>query len=196
MRRLLQRIARTFRKNRRVPTRVAAPPLEHPYREWLTQWASLWSVPDLPSKTHIVFSRRLTAALGRCTPQSGSIRLNPGLLEAPTETLREVVCHEAAHVAAWLLHGRRARPHGPEWKDLMRLAGYEPHVRWAEGSVPLGVRRRRPSTLTYVHACPVCGASWSAKRRVSRWRCAACLDAGLDGKLEITTRPARPESTR
>ena len=142
MRRLLQRIARTFRKNRRVPTRVAAPPLESPYRDWLTQWASLWSVPELPSKAHVVFSRRLTAALGRCTPQSGSIRLNPGLREAPVETLREVVCHEAAHVAAWLLHGRRARPHGREWKDLMRLAGYEPHVRWAEGSVPWTSTRR------------------------------------------------------
>jgi SprT protein len=132
-----------FRTKRRAPARPAPPALEHPYRDWLTAWGALWHVPELPAKAQIVFSRRLTAALGRCTPQSGSIRLNPGLLEAPVETLREIVCHEAAHVAAWLLHGRRARPHGREWKDLMRLAGYEPHVRWAEGSVPLGVRPRR-----------------------------------------------------
>lgn len=184
-----------FRPKRRVPARPSAVPLENPYRDWLTAWASLWSVPELPENVRIVFSQRLTSALGRCTPRSGSIRLNPGLLDAPPESLREVVCHEAAHVAAWLVHGRCTRPHGREWRNLMRLAGYEPRVRWAEGSVPLAVRRRRPAVV-YIHACPVCGANWAAKRRVSQWRCAACVDAGLDGRLVIASRRAARETAR
>jgi predicted SprT family Zn-dependent metalloprotease len=40
-----------------------------------------------------------------------------------------VLCHELAHLAARERHGDRIRPHGPEWKALMRAAGYEPKTR-------------------------------------------------------------------
>jgi SprT protein len=116
------------------------------FQTWIRDWSSLWRTPGLPDAIHITFSPRLRASLGRCSPRTGSIRLNPGLLEADPAILREVVCHEAAHVAAWLLHGRRARPHGREWKDLMRAAGYEPRVRWPHQALPEALRRRaRPA---------------------------------------------------
>jgi len=117
------------------------PPMAETFQTWIRDWSSLWHTPDLPSQVHITFSPRLRASLGRCSPRTGSIRLNPGLLEADPAILREVVCHEAAHVAAWLLHGRRARPHGREWKDLMRAAGYEPRARWPHHALPEALRR-------------------------------------------------------
>jgi predicted metal-dependent hydrolase len=113
------------------------------YEEWLATWAALWDVPELPARVRIAFSSRLRSSLGRCAPSAGLIRLNPGLLDGPIEALREVVCHEAAHVATWLLHGRRARAHGREFKELMLAAGYEARVRWAEAAVPESVRERR-----------------------------------------------------
>src|SRR6516165_8533774 len=109
---------------------LAAPVLSSHVAEWITEWASAWSVLDLPSMVRIAFSERLTRALGRCTPETGSIRLNRKLSKANPGILREVLCHEVAHVAVWRLHGRSARAHGPEWRELMALAGYEPRVKW------------------------------------------------------------------
>jgi predicted SprT family Zn-dependent metalloprotease len=42
--------------------------------------------------------------------------------------LREVLCHELAHFAVWYVHGRSARRHGLEWRELMELAGYTPRL--------------------------------------------------------------------
>jgi SprT protein len=164
------------------------------YEDWLLTWSAAWGVPELPSRVRISFSQRLQRSLGRCSPSTGWIRLNPGLLDGAPEALREVVCHEAAHVAAWLLHGRRARAHGSEWKDLMRLAGYAPRVRWAESSVPESVRVRR-SAVVYVHSCPVCSAHWVARRSVPAWRCGTCRDAGRAGRLTVSLRAAAKAET-
>ena len=158
------------------------------YEEWLATWSAAWGVPELPFRVRIVFSGRLQSSLGRCSPRAGLIRLNPGLLDGTPETLREVVCHEAAHVATWLLFGRRARAHGGEWKELMRLAGYEPSVRWAEDAVPESVRDRRRPTVVYIHACPVCRAQWIARRTVAAWRCGTCRGAGREGRLTVSRR--------
>ena len=160
------------------------------YDAWLTDWAVAWNVPELPSRVRIVFSSRLQSSLGRCAPGAGLIRLNPGLLDGAPEALREVVCHECAHIATWLLHGRRARAHGREWKALMRLAGYEARVRWAEAAVPDSVRERRRPAVVYVHTCPVCRAHWVARRAVTAWRCGTCRDAGRDGRLTVSKRKA------
>lgn len=113
------------------------------YEAWLAGWVAVWDIPELPWRVRIVFSPRLRSALGRCSPRTGLIRLNPGLQSGAPAALREVVCHEVAHVAAWILHGQNAAAHGREWKDLMRRAGYEPRVRWAEATVPEAVRLRR-----------------------------------------------------
>ena len=156
------------------------------YEGWLAAWAGAWGVPELPARVSIVFSQRLQSSLGRCAANAGLIRLNPGLLDSAPDVLREVVCHEAAHVATWLLYGRRARAHGHEWKELMQRAGYEPRVRWAEAAVPKSVRERRGRPFVYVHTCPVCRAHWIAKRTSSAWRCATCRGAGREGRLQVS----------
>lgn len=55
------------------------------------------------------------------------IRINAKLLAShPREMLDETVPHEVAHVVIYRLHGRRVRPHGAEWKALMRAFGVAP----------------------------------------------------------------------
>jgi hypothetical protein len=48
--------------------------------------------------------------------------------------------------------------------------------------------RPRPGPV-FVHRCPVCGLTRSARRPNPRWRCVACIAAGLEGRLLVTTRP-------
>lgn len=56
-----------------------------------------------------------------------AIRINAALLAShPREMLDETVPHEVAHVAIYRLYGNRVRPHGPEWKALMRAFGLDP----------------------------------------------------------------------
>lgn len=155
----------------------------------IAQWALLWKAPGLETRVSVSFSRRLRRSLGRCVPARGVVRLNMRLLRSRPELLDEVLCHEVAHVAAYELHGRRTRPHGREWAALMRAAGFEPRVRtlWRHDVVAAAARRPRRG-LRYEHRCPVCQTGRLARRPVRQWRCAACVRAGLDGRLVITKR--------
>ncbi|MES1925871.1 SprT-like domain-containing protein [Salinisphaera sp. T31B1] len=55
------------------------------------------------------------------------IRINAALLAShPHEMLDDTVPHEVAHVVVFRLYGRRAKPHGHEWKTLMRAFGVDP----------------------------------------------------------------------
>ncbi len=163
---------------------------------WLGEWEHLWNVPGLVGKIEVTFSNRLRRSLGRCAPQSGHIRLHPSLLEAEWELLREVVCHEAAHVAVHLLHRRRLPPHGRAWAELMTAAGYQPRARFNADHLPADLQQAMQPRALYVHRCPVCGVQKKALRRMSRWRCRACCEAGLGGVLEISTRPWSPREGR
>src|SRR5688500_9680015 len=95
-------------------------------RAAILAWEKKWSVPGLADFVSLGFSPRLRATLGRCAPAKGVITLHAKLLKGSHARLREVLCHEAAHVAVYLQHGRRVRAHGAEWSELVVLAGYEP----------------------------------------------------------------------
>jgi len=163
--------------------------LPDPCRQSLDRWLHLWDVPHLEAKSRIEWSPRLTWSLGRCYPDKRLIRIASylkGLEGAPDGLLQEVLCHEMAHLAARELHGRNARPHGPEWKALMTSAGFEPRTRLpSPNGAPRPGRRRRAPTV-YLHRCPVCQLFRAARRLMSRWRCAACVASGLEGRLSIT----------
>src|SRR5688572_26362964 len=92
------------------------------------RWARLWGIPELGDRLQVNFSTRLRRSLGRCRPCEGRITLRADLRRSPAE-LAEVLCHELAHVAVYRLHGMQCAPHGQEWKQLLRSAGYEPVVR-------------------------------------------------------------------
>ncbi|MBK9410115.1 MAG: SprT-like domain-containing protein [Gemmatimonadetes bacterium] len=135
----------------------------------------------------IRFSPRLKRALGRWYPGTAKISLHHALQSADRALLAEVVGHELAHLVARARFGR-VRPHGAEWRTLMTQAGLDPRT-----SMPLpatAVQRPAPrkATTSYHHRCPVCQSQRTARRPVSRWRCAECVAAGLSGELVVTRR--------
>ena len=74
----------------------------------LAHWAVLWGRPGLELRVRIGWSGRMSRSLGRCMPSKGRIRLNRRLAEGSPELLTEVLCHEAAHAAAFELFGSAA----------------------------------------------------------------------------------------
>ncbi len=65
-------------------------------------------------------------AAGQAALDGTFLRFNAVLLQdQPQAFLEEVVPHEIAHVAVGVI-APRARPHGREWRAVMRLLGVEP----------------------------------------------------------------------
>jgi len=153
------------------------------------KWAQLWQVPVL-ARVKIEINSRLRTSLGRCLPKSELIQLNPKLLKSNRRILIEVLCHEAAHLAASTLNPSQAA-HGKQWAALMLAAGYKPKatitVRGCvqHGAADLG------SKQMFEHYCPVCRFTRVANRRVSQWKCRMCVAAGLSGELLIRERSAQ-----
>ncbi len=157
----------------------------------LQRWCSAWGVAGLADDLRVITSTRLRTSLGLCVPARRELRIASFLLAGPPELLLEVVCHEAAHAAVYELHGRCARPHGVEWRALMKAAGYAPRARLAAagrtGAPPIPTPR-----ILWEHRCPVCQAHRLAGRPVREWRCSACRGIGFAGELTITRREVGP----
>jgi predicted SprT family Zn-dependent metalloprotease len=169
------------------------PPPDDRFQPLLERWGDLWGVPDLPSWVTILPSARLRRSLGRCQPATGWISIRASLLDGDPRLLEEVLCHEAAHVAARVLAGPEARPHGAEWRELVRAAGFEPRIRRVGDGGDVGnaddaatsPARRASGRFAYEHRCPVCQSVRYANTARTRWRCLECDDAGLEGALVI-----------
>jgi len=175
-------------------------------RRRLHRWLAKWGTPWLADSLRVEFSPRLRRAFGRCYQEEHLIRLAPSLKDSQAFLLPEILCHEAAHAAVYELHGEAARPHGGEWEELMRVAGFSPRVR-----IPIVVRGNEAvasDRVMYRHHCPTCEISRSAVRPMRQWRCPTCVDEGSDGRLVIlrerrssrrhgrTTAPPRRERKR
>jgi len=75
------------------------------------------------------------------------IRYHPALFSLdPEHHLEHTVPHEVAHYVTDLLHRRRVRPHGPEWRAVMTALGVVPHATgdYSLEGVPLRRERRHP----------------------------------------------------
>ena len=161
------------------PVRTAA------LRRWVARWEQAWDAPGLARALDIRFSTRLRRTWGRALPAQLRVTLAAGLLTQSRALLKHVLCHEAAHVAVHLRHGRRARPHGPEWAALVQQAGHSPVRRLpSEDAIPAR------ASLRFEHRCPVCHSRRLARRRMPSWRCTACTEAGLPGALTISRLPS------
>lgn len=154
------------------------------WRDDVADWLELWGIPQLEQRLTFAVSTRLRTSLARCLLDRSEIRIASFLLDAPQVLVREVLCHEAAHAAVVALHGRRVQPHGGEWRELMRAAGFEPRARLPQESLVWPARSSRARVL-WEHRCPVCQARRLAGRPVRQWRCAVCRSAGLPGRLLI-----------
>ncbi|HEC19439.1 MAG TPA: metallopeptidase (SprT family) [Gammaproteobacteria bacterium] len=73
------------------------------------------------------------------------LRFNPFIFAKYFEdSLATTVPHEVAHYVADILFGfRHIRPHGEEWRDIMRLLGAEPRVTGNYDLTGLPVRQQR-----------------------------------------------------
>jgi predicted SprT family Zn-dependent metalloprotease len=193
----------------RAETRAFRPTDARRVDEILRRLGALWQAPAL-ADIPVALNPRLSRTLGRLVGRPWRIELGPRALVSQ-KRLREVVTHEGAHAVLAMKAGPiHPAPHGPEWRELMALAGYTnaTGAHWAchrrTGHSPQQKRKQKPqqqptprtqSAIAYDHWCPVCQSSRQARRPVKPWRCAACVAAGLDGRLEITRRARRPKTT-
>ncbi len=184
----------------------------------LRDWEAAWRLEGLARQVSIDIRPSLRRSLARCEPARGVIFLSPRLLVGERRSaFAEALCHELAHFAVHLRWGDAAAPHGPEWRELVARAGFgprrrigfeprpcagsearmeagfEPHPRLGRAAAPPraapAVSRPR-ARVVYEHRCPVCQRIWTARRPMSAWRCPTCVQAGGDGRLSITSRPA------
>jgi predicted SprT family Zn-dependent metalloprotease len=151
----------------------------------IPKWLETWRCPELADRLVVSVSTRMRTTLGRCSPRAGQIQIAAFLLDAPEALLREVLCHEVAHAAVSDVHRQRLKPHGPEWKELMRAAGYRPRARLPRELLE-SVPGWRPRRVVWEHRCPVCHATRRAGRPVKEWRCGACWNIWRRGRLEVT----------
>lgn len=168
-------------------------------------WGELWGVPGRRGPVTVEYSARFRTSLGLCGPAQGRIRLaasvvnGDGPREGGTDLLEGVLCHELAHAAVHRLYRRQAKPHGPEWRRLVREAGFEPRLSIMTDEALGGPRRdglgNKPRRPRWEHRCPVCHTRRMAGRPVPEWRCAECLEAGLSGGMVITNVAPPKEGT-
>jgi len=145
-----------------------------------------WALPVQLNHLRIEYSYRMTASLARTYPRKTLIRLSSLLMCEYDDLLPQIICHEVAHLAVYLMHGSDARPHGPEWARLVAEAGFSPHRRLALPSNSRQTGQEWGATCTnYLHRCLVCQSIRKSKRRIPNWRCQRCLDAGLSGEIAI-----------
>jgi len=168
--------------HQRLTRRSGAPPIRQ-LAQMVRPWAMRWGISGLERQLSIRLSTRMTRSLGRCTPAKGSITLRSGLSRS---RLPGVLCHEAAHVAAFRLHGPSIRPHGAEWAALVSAAGFEPMVREFGSCIARSANKRAHSPrFRYAHTCTVCQSIRWAQRPMARWRCTECTESGLPGDMTI-----------
>ena len=158
-------------------------PWEQLFRARVAELTELWDVSSAARSIVVRFSTRLTCSVGRADLVRGRVSLATCLRSEPA-LLDHALCHELAHLVAFRRVGQSERVEGPTWQALMRLAGYEPILRLAMPPVSTSkakaIRVRR-----YRHRCPTCQFTRTAARRMPAWRCADCVAAGLDGRLDI-----------
>ena len=96
---------------------------------------------------------RLRGALaGKAYLQRWHLQFNATLLRANQEHyLLQTVGHEVAHLVVRALYGAAVKPHGTEWKTVMRAFGLETH---ATHSYDVSMLRRARSPFVYRCACP------------------------------------------
>ena len=158
--------------------------------ESLERALATWEIPELSHLVTLRVSSRFRSSLGSFRPERAEITVASWLLGASASLRDEVICHEAAHAAVHFVHGLGARPHGPEWRDFMTQAGFEPRVRVPFKELPESRQKLIAQSRSWEHRCPVCQATRLARTRVTRWRCSRCRSAGRSGELVIERVPS------
>jgi predicted SprT family Zn-dependent metalloprotease len=151
--------------------------------------AGIWGIPELRNATSFQFNPRLTRTVARWVLAGRCLEVGPRFFDSDRNQTA-ILCHEYAHAAAVLRFGPAVRPHGPEWRQFVRAAGFEPMARH-RGSIAAvrspSLRRARPAV--FEHRCLICQSVRLGRRKMTRWRCAQCVQDGLSGDLRIRAHP-------
>lgn len=117
--------------------------------------------------------RGMTA--GQAFVADNRIRLNTQLLtEHGQAFIDETLPHELAHLVVYQLYGRRARPHGEEWKAVMALFGAKADRCHSYTVQPA----RQVATYRYYCNCREHEISAIRHRRVAKGRRYVCRSCG------------------
>lgn len=143
-----------------------------------------WRVPTLLQQISLRRNDSLRTTIARWRENEKCLELGPRFFRM-TRRQDEIICHELAHAAAIQIHGMGVSPHGPEWRALVKAAGYSPRSVLKTPKFKSATWRKIESHW-YEHRCPVCHAARFAKKPMSLWRCAECTWHDMPGLLEIT----------
>jgi SprT protein len=142
-------------------------------------------------RAEAIFSRRFaripvlfdlrgrTAGMFKVVGRHGLIRYNPWIFgKYFEENLRDTVPHEVAHYIVHEVYRRRTKPHGEQWKNLMKQFDADPGVTF---QLDLdGVPQRRQSSHRYQCGCRIHEISGIRHKRVqrgtARYLCRFCND--------------------
>jgi SprT protein len=106
------------------------------------------------------------------------IRYNPWIFgKYYRENLEGTVPHEVAHyIVHRLYRGRRVKPHGAQWRQVMQLFGADPEVTFNLDLA--GIPQRRQRTHSYYCGCREHALSTTrhnrARRGEGRYQCRHC----------------------
>ena len=129
-----------------------------------------WEIPDLARRVTIVYNPRLRTTLGRAILDDDRVELNVHLLRAYPDELLGTVIHELAHLVVRMRYGE-VRPHGREFKALMRAVNMPADATHHLDTARLKLRRRR---YIYLHRCGNCGTMFIARKPRRDCYCRAC----------------------
>jgi predicted SprT family Zn-dependent metalloprotease len=149
------------------------------------QWLELWGIPGFETLVRIRYNPRLRTTIARWVTRQKTVEVGRRFKQ-DRRRRAEVLCHELAHAAVTAIYGSTVQPHGPEWRDLVRLAGFE--LRASESRVrsqKMPTRNGNESPPLYEHRCPVCQSVRFGRKPAASWRCLECVRAGLTGQLRI-----------
>lgn len=151
------------------------------------KWSRQWGTPSLARDIAIDFNPRLRTAVARYRREHELIELGPRFLALRTRKA-EVLAHELAHVAVARLFGKGVRPHGDEWRALVRAVGFIPRIHLVRPKQlePVSVHEPRTAVERFYHRCPVCQMIRVARRPVRQWKCSRCVGEGLAGTLLVS----------
>jgi predicted SprT family Zn-dependent metalloprotease len=117
-----------------------------------------WAVEALRSAFATMPTRRIPrmtwanypTTAGRAFFREFEIRLSNQVLQTP-EQVHDTVLHEYAHLVVFEKFGTKAKPHGSEWRAVMRQLGLSPTV-----THDYPVEKRQMATR-YIYRCDLCG---------------------------------------
>ena len=121
-----------------------------PTRDYLIDNALTWSIEYLKEfdvevdSMGVRWNRRFKTTIARATFEDshGTIELSSKIYPSLLPLFRvRAIAHETCHIGAWALYGFDIRPHGFEWKELMRGLGFSdpsPHADLTKKTIKKG----------------------------------------------------------